>query len=180
MAASEFSKINKFHGNPSPSIKKASINIDKLIKKGSENIFELENDLYNVMWKYCGVIKNEGNLKIGLKEIHRLNTKIMNVDISSLGKLSDGLINLLNLKASILCAKTTIISALERKESRGAHQRSDFNETNYKNDFNYIIYLENNKEIVLKKYYYQKIDKNLKKIVDSTRKITNFDRRLLE
>ena len=69
---------------------------------------------------------------------------------SSLDKLSYGLINLLNLKASILCAKTTIISALERKESRGAHQRSDFNETNYKNDFNYIIYLENNKEIVLK------------------------------
>ena len=48
------------------------------------------------------------------------------------------------------------------KENRGAHQRSDFNETNYKNDFNYIIYLENNKEIVLKKFL-SKIDNNLKK-----------------
>ena len=57
--------------------------------------------------------KKRGQFKNRLKEIYRLESKITNVDISSLDKLSDGLINLL-----FCCqfyAKTTIISALERK-----------------------------------------------------------------
>ena len=179
-AAGKFSKINKFKGDPTLSINLASSNIDKMIKKGDENVFELENYLYQVMWEYCGVIKNDINLNLGLKKIHNLESKIINVGISSSRKLSDGLINLLNLKASVLSAKSTIISALERKESRGAHQRSDYNKINPKSNSNYTIHFEDNEKIVLKEFFYPKIDAGLKKIVESTKKISNFNKRLLE
>ena len=179
LAAAKFSKINKFKFDTTQLIKKASSNIDKLIKKGDENIFELEKYLYESMWKYCGVIKNETNLKLGLKEINNIESKLINIDINYENRNLDKLINLLNLKSSILSAKSTLLSAIERKESRGAHQRSDYKKKNIAK-YNFIVHLNNDEELILDEFFYPNIDINLKKTVEKTRKIINFEKRLLE
>ena len=71
------------------------------------------------MWKYCGVIKNESLLKKGIEEIERIEEKLNNVDVRIDKYNCDDLVLTFDLQSSLITAKTTILSALERKESRG-------------------------------------------------------------
>ena len=56
----------------------------------------------------------------------------------------------LDLLGSIDSAEATIRSAIARKESRGAHQRSDFSETLKEETVNYIVELAGGEQVVTK------------------------------
>ena len=49
-----------------------------------------------------------------------------NIDVRLSELNNQDLIHALDLRASLLSAEATILSALERKEIRGAHQRKDY------------------------------------------------------
>ena len=57
--------------------------------------------------------------------------------------VSDGnyqdLVNIYDLEASLFAAESTILTALNRKESRGSHQRSDFKNIDKSFKFNTVI-----------------------------------------
>jgi len=84
-----------------------------------------------------------------------------------------------DLEASIMSAESTILSAKERKESRGAHQRSDFEKTFDKFALNFIIELKNSK-LNIKPKKLKSISKKLNSIINKTKTITDFDGMLLE
>ena len=78
----------------------------------------------------------------------------------------EDLILVFDLKSSLLSAESTLISALERKESRGAHQRSDYKELNKTNQFNCMVKLEkNSKELKISKIPLKNIKKDLKPLI---------------
>ena len=54
----------------------------------------------------------------------------------------------MDLLGSIDSAEATIRSAIERKESRGAHQRSDFVETDTNETVNYVVELVDGKQVL--------------------------------
>ena len=114
-------------------------NINKLIKNGDENSKFLQDELRSIMWEYCGVIKEEHSLRKGLEKINSLKIKSKKIDVRILENNCRDLVNIFDLQSSLCSAEATIISALERNESRGAHQRSDFNETNSYCEFNCCI-----------------------------------------
>ena len=62
-------------------IENAHENINKFIKKGDELAFELENDLRNIMWKNCGVVKNKELLSEGLEKIKTIKNQLKNIDV---------------------------------------------------------------------------------------------------
>ena len=86
--------------------------INNFIKKGNELITPLQNDLRQIMWKYCGVVKNGDDLNKGLAEINRLKKQVLNIDVRIEDKNFIDLINLLDLKASLISAEATFMSAI--------------------------------------------------------------------
>ena len=78
------------------------------------------------MWKYCGVIKNKTLLLEGLSKIEKIITKLRDIDVRIDQYNCEDLALIFDLQSSLFSAKATIVSALQRNESRGAHQRSDF------------------------------------------------------
>ena len=140
---------------------------------------KLQNDLYDAMWEYAGVVKNELKLKKGLKIIQDLENRSNDVDVRFEENNCSDLVDLYNLKASLMSAKATLISALQREESRGAHQRSDFCNYDKQNNFSYEIQLSENKLTINKGENYHLKDE-LYNFVKNTASINDFSNKLLE
>ena len=120
------------------------------------------------MWEYCGVVKNEASLKIGLDQIKKLKKLLKNIDV----RITDGnyrdLINTLELEASIYTAEATLKSSLERDESLGTHQRNDSKKSKNEKKFNCIICLKGHELIAYKKEI-NSIPRELQDLIDSSK-----------
>lgn len=98
----------------------------------SFNVIELKTKLKEIMWNYAGILRDENKLLKGLDEIYKLKSGFRR-DVKCLNKQEYELRNM-------LCVAQLIIkSALKREESRGAHYRTDFPQTEEKGIHNCII-----------------------------------------
>ncbi len=107
-------------------INKAHQNINKFYTRGIINPQSLQDTLGEVMWESCGVIRNKKSLLTALNKIRLLKENLKNLNVIVQKDHCNDLINALNLESSLITAEATVISAIERKESRGANQRSDY------------------------------------------------------
>ncbi len=147
-------------------IYRAHENIDKFIKNGNELVGPLQHELRLIMWQYCGVIKNKQLLKEGLKKIKIIKNKLNNIDLRIDKFNCEDLVLTFDLQSSLISAEATIISALERDESRGAHQRSDFPELKTSCEYNCLVSMDNeNSKLTISKVSLKKLKKNLIEIL---------------
>jgi len=161
-------------------IAKAHKKIDSFIKKGKYVARPLQRELRNIMWENCGVVRDEKKLKKGLKEINILKSKIKGLDVRPDSEGFEDLMLAFDLEGSILSAESTIISAIARKESRGAHQRTDFTKTSKSFSKNFHINMDNEKNLKITTSRLKKIPEELLKTITETKKIDNFSGMLLE
>ena len=84
------------------------------------------------------------------------------------------------MQSSLVTAKATIISALERNESRGAHQRSDFQRLNPTLKFNCVVSMNKNGNLKVSRVPLKDLRGNLKKIVENKTKDDDIRGKLLE
>jgi succinate dehydrogenase / fumarate reductase flavoprotein subunit len=96
------------------------------------------NEIQEIMQRYAGIIREETKLQDGLKRILELKEEFYSKDniLKEFQINSDNIENVilnLEVKSSLVVCEAIIISALMRKESRGAHYRSDFPELDDKN-----------------------------------------------
>ena len=161
-------------------IAKAHKKIDSFIKKGKYVARPLQRELRNLMWENCGVVRDEKKLKKGLKEINILKSKIKGLDVRPDSEGFEDLMLAFDLEGSILSAESTIISAIARKESRGAHQRTDFTKTSKSFSKNFHINMDNEKNLKITPSRLKKISEELLKTIKETKKIDNFSGMLLE
>jgi succinate dehydrogenase / fumarate reductase flavoprotein subunit len=100
---------------------------DYLGKNGSENPFQIRNELRRTMDKYAGVFRTGGDMSKGLEEIKALKERFKNIGIQDKGKIyNTNLINTLETENLIMLAEVLLSGALAREESRGGHARHDF------------------------------------------------------
>jgi succinate dehydrogenase / fumarate reductase flavoprotein subunit len=161
-------------------IQKAHDKIDSLIKNGSEVARPLQRELRNIMWQHCGVVRSGEKLQEGLLKIEKLEEAAKHLDVRPDSEGFEDLMLAFDLEGSILSAKATIMGAIERKESRGAHQRTDFTETKEEMKVNFISKLDSNNKLVITKKEIEPISAELKKVIESTDLIKNFKGKLLE
>jgi len=178
-AASSYSKSLKAQMRSKSIIDKAYENLSKRLTKGDELAINLQNELCQVMWDYCGVIRDEESLLKGIKNIDELKTRSKKVDVRTEDNNFQDLVNSLNLESSLITAKATILSALKRQESRGAHQRSDFIKLNSKENRNYQVELKN-KSLEISAIDLKQLSEKLKIIVKNTNPISSFQGKLIE
>ena len=132
------------------------------------------------MWEYCGVVKNEKLLNTGLKKIREIKNKLHNIGVRIYDHNCQDLIEVMDLESSIITAEATILSALNREESRGAHQRNDYPKMNSEKCFNISIKLDKNNNLIASKIPKDELRSELKEILSNSRIVDLNSEKLLE
>ena len=179
-AASKRSEEINTHIRSKKIIEKAHENLNSSIKNGSEVARPLQRALRNIMWENGGVVKNEEKLKEGLKKIEDLKEASKNLDVRPDSEGYQDLMLAFDLEASIVSSEATLLSALNRRESRGAHQREDFPEIVKDENVNIRIELDKDQSINLYKESIPSLDKKLEELINKTKEISSFEGMLLE
>jgi succinate dehydrogenase / fumarate reductase flavoprotein subunit len=79
------------------------------------------------MTEYGSVFRNEEGLKRGIEEIRSLRDRYRNIEVMNKGKdFNFELMEMMELGHQLFLSEVILLSALHRKESRGAHFREDF------------------------------------------------------
>lgn len=97
-----------------------------LAADGRENVRALQRAVRNTMTEHAGVVRDETGLKQGLQGIDEIEGRAASLGIHPDIAGFAGLAHAFDLKASLLAARATLASALERRETRGCHNRSDY------------------------------------------------------
>jgi len=129
-AAAEYSASLEAHRRSSSAIAAARAEIDGLLAAdGAENVRALQRAIRNVMTEYAGVVRDEQGLTRGLEELTAIEARIADVGVHPDIAGFQDLAHAFDLKSSALAARATLEAALERRETRGCHNRSDFPDT---------------------------------------------------
>ncbi|MEM9944125.1 MAG: FAD-dependent oxidoreductase [Planctomycetota bacterium] len=158
----------------------ASEKIHSLIRPGNEVARPLQRELRNIMWENCGVVRTAEKLQEGLSRIGQLKLSIRHLDVRPDSEGYEDLALAFDLEGSILSAEATILGALHREESRGSHQRSDFEATRAEFDCNFRISLDSNEQLQVTRKELIPLTDELKNAIDKTGEISEFEGRLLE
>ena len=161
-------------------IQKAHAKIDSFLKPGEHVARPLQRKLRNIMWDFCGVVREEAKLDEGLCQIEALKSKIAHLDVRPDSEGFEDLMLAFDLEAAIMSAEATIKGAKARKESRGSHQRSDFTKREEEHDVNYVIQLSDNAQLSVRSEPLSAMTPDLQKIIDNTKEIRDFKGMLLE
>ena len=101
---------------------------DLLASEGTENVRALQREVRNLMTEHAGVVRDEAGLLAGLEKLGSVEARMKDVgihpDIAGFADLSHAF----DLRSSVLAARATLECALERRETRGCHNRSDYPE----------------------------------------------------
>lgn len=103
--------------------------IKYLIKEGSIKPEQMKKDIQQLMWEKVSIVRNEENLKEALKTLLEMKENLDNLDVKDIKQYNTSLITALEVINMVEIAILIVKSAILRRESRGAHFREDFPET---------------------------------------------------
>jgi succinate dehydrogenase / fumarate reductase, flavoprotein subunit len=98
---------------------------------GPRRVSELKAELGETMDKYVAVFRDEAGLREALETVRRLKEEATDVSIDDKGTVfNQDVLGALELDFMLDNAEAIVISAIERRESRGAQFRTDYPERN--------------------------------------------------
>jgi succinate dehydrogenase / fumarate reductase, flavoprotein subunit len=96
-------------------------------RAGHENLYALRRELRTTMDRYVGVFRTGAELSAGLEVIRSLRERSAHAPVNDKGALyNSNLFHALEFENLLDLAEVTIVGAIAREESRGAHARRDF------------------------------------------------------
>jgi succinate dehydrogenase / fumarate reductase flavoprotein subunit len=94
---------------------------------GTENAFDIANELKNVMFEDVGIYRNEKGMRSAIEKLAQLRQRFGRVRVTDTGSIfNTELLNAWELGNMLDVADVIAECALNRKESRGGHSREDF------------------------------------------------------
>ena len=125
--AANYSRSLTSHRRSQAAIDHARNAVQSLVSSdGQENVRSLQRAVRDLMTAHAGVVRNEDGLKRGLEKLSEIEQRMKNIGIHPDIAGYQDLCHAFDLKSSVLAARATLESALERKETRGCHNRSDY------------------------------------------------------
>ena len=108
-----------------------------------ERVADVLNDLRRAMQAHCGVFRFPDDLADGVRKMNEIAGRAQRIFIHDKSKVfNTARVEALELENLVETAMATAVSAEARKESRGAHSRSDFPERDDKNWMKHTLWLK--------------------------------------
>ena len=97
-----------------------------LERNGGRNFFKIRNEMTETMFNNFGIFRNAQKMEDGLKKIKKMQEELSQLSPNNKErKLNQTLIQFLELEGMLKIAEVVANSAIERRESRGSHTRTD-------------------------------------------------------
>jgi succinate dehydrogenase / fumarate reductase flavoprotein subunit len=130
-AAAAHSASLTSHPRSTTAVNEARAEIDDLLANdGPENVRALQRAIRNTMTEHAGVVRDEEGLRTGLDELAAIEKRMEHMGVHPDIAGYQDLAHAFDLKSAALAARATLEAALERRETRGCHNRSDYPDTN--------------------------------------------------
>jgi succinate dehydrogenase / fumarate reductase flavoprotein subunit len=95
-------------------------------RQSSENPFAVQHTLQDLMQDLVGIVRQENEMQQALERIRELKARAEQVSVDGNREYNAGWHTALDLQNLLTVSEIVTRSALERKESRGAHFRDDY------------------------------------------------------
>ncbi len=126
------------HSHSMPSSSRAALDdegarIDAIVgrERSGRRVSEIKAELGEVMDRYVAVFRDEQGLAEAAEIVQRLKEEAEHVAVDDRGTVfNQDVLGALELQFMLDNAEATVVSAIERRESRGAQYRTDFPERN--------------------------------------------------
>jgi len=119
---------------------------------GSVNPYEVRQDLTDMMNEKAYVFRNESDLVDGLKKLRELKQKTWKHVDDKANEYNTNFSNVMELDSMFRVAEAILVGAIARKESRGAHARTDYPDRDDKNFLHHTLVYYDTKEPIIKKH----------------------------
>lgn len=110
-------------------VEKEASRIEGIIKKGTIKPQDFKNRIKNLMWEKVAIVREEKTLNEALGELLEMQKELDSLDVSEKKQYNTELVTALEVINMVEICILTVKSAILRRESRGAHFRSDFPES---------------------------------------------------
>lgn len=125
--ASNDSKINSNITVVKESLDRESAKLKGFFNGGGEDFAILMRDLRKIMFDKFGIFRDGDNMQKGLADLYDLKKRFEHISLKDRGQIfNQALLRILELEYMLDISETVATSAIERKESRGSHYRTDF------------------------------------------------------
>jgi succinate dehydrogenase/fumarate reductase flavoprotein subunit len=126
--------------------------LDQLLNgPGTERVLDISNEMKKVMNDHVGVFRVEDGMQKAVDKVRELRERFKYVKVGDQGKIfNTDLMNTWELGCLLDLAEVTAVSALVRKESRGAHARDDYPERDDENWLKHTFAWLEDGEVALK------------------------------
>lgn len=116
--------------------------------QSGESASKLRTELQTIMQNYFGVFRKGDFMQEGIKQLESLRERVANLSlVDKSNAFNTARIEALEVQNLFEVAEATAITAEERKESRGAHARDDFQERDDKNWLCHSMYFPTEKRV---------------------------------
>ena len=109
-------------------------------RSGGPSPYEIQYELQDLMQELVGIVRNQGEMEQAVERLQGLKARAETVSIRGNRDYNPGWHTALDLRNLLTVAEAIAISAVSRKESRGAHFREDFpDKSEAAGKFNHVI-----------------------------------------
>jgi len=177
-AAAGYSASRDVQLRARPVVDAAGEELTSFIRHGREFARPLQRTLRDAMWETCGVVRDQAGLRRGLERVAELRELAREVDVRPTAEGYADLAHALDLRASLVAAEATLLGALARNESRGAHQRRDHPELDPELQVNLQSRLDGDRHMTIAAQPVPPVPSELNAWADATQDLSVGDRLL--